>query len=107
MDYCNAWQLIIHQRQSQSQINEQKGEQLDQLLPFLFRYEPGTELFCRGATPRVSSPQKRFTTEFGMGSEWDRNAKSTRKELSRLHSNKNEKVGQALGLLVRLGCNHY
>ncbi len=34
---------------------------------FLFESYPGTELFSRGATPKVSSPQVRFTTEFGMG----------------------------------------
>ena len=40
---------------------------------------PGTELFSRGATPRVSSPLQRFTTEFGMESEWFHRASSTRK----------------------------
>jgi hypothetical protein len=28
---------------------------------------PGTELFWQGATPSLSSPLLRFTTEFGMG----------------------------------------
>ena len=40
---------------------------------------PGTELLFRGATPKVSSPQQRFTSEFGMESEWFHSAISTRK----------------------------
>ncbi len=45
----------------------------------MLRIKPGTELFSRGATPKVSSPQQRFTSKFGMGSEWFHRAKSTRK----------------------------
>ena len=37
------------------------------------------ELLSRRATPKVSSPQKRFTAEFGMESEWYRIAKHTKK----------------------------
>lgn len=54
---------------------------------------PGTVLFSRGATPKVSSPQQRFTSEFGMESVWFHRAKGTRKlvgsvsEPWRLHSN--------------------
>ncbi len=33
----------------------------------LVSISPGTELFFQGATPQVSSPLQRFTTEFGMG----------------------------------------
>ena len=51
---------------------------------FYFEYEPGTELFSRGATPKVSSPQQRFTTEFGMESEWSHRANSTRKAVGDL-----------------------
>ena len=43
--------------------------------------EPGTELFFRGATPQVSSPQQRFTIEFGMESKWFHRANSTRKNV--------------------------
>ena len=49
----------------------------------------GMELLFQRATPKVSSPQTRFTAEFGMGSEWFHDAKHTKKwfsqELSRLH----------------------
>ena len=44
-----------------------------------FKINPGTVLFSRGATPKVSSPLRRFTTEFGMESEWGHRAQSTRK----------------------------
>ena len=49
----------------------------------------GMELLFQRATPKVSSPQTRFTAEFGMGSEWFHDAKHTKKwfsqEPSRLH----------------------
>ena len=45
----------------------------------LCEMRPGTELFCRGATPKVSSPLQRFTAEFGMESEWVHRASGTRK----------------------------
>ena len=40
---------------------------------------PGTELLSQAATRQLSSPQQRFTTEFGMGSEWFHRAIGTRK----------------------------
>jgi hypothetical protein len=46
---------------------------------FCGKNKPGTELLSQGATPQVSSPQKRFTSEFGMGSVWVHFALSTRK----------------------------
>jgi hypothetical protein len=45
----------------------------------LIKIEPGTELFFREATLRVSSPLLSFTVEFGMESKWFHCAKSTRK----------------------------
>ncbi len=41
--------------------------------------KPGTELLSRGATPKVSSPLQRFTSEFGMESAWFHCANRTRK----------------------------
>jgi hypothetical protein len=57
--------------------------------------KPGTELFSRGATPRLSSPQQRFTTEFGKESEWFHRAIGTRKALRELKI-KNVKLEIAL-----------
>jgi hypothetical protein len=37
---------------------------------FCFKIQLGDELFLRGATPQLSWPQQRLTTEFGKGSEW-------------------------------------
>jgi hypothetical protein len=42
---------------------------------------PGIELFSRGATPKLSSPQQRFTSEFGKGSVWFHRAIDTKKNL--------------------------
>ncbi len=53
---------------------------------FLLNIRPGTELFSRRATPKVSSPQQRFTTEFGMESEWFHCATSTRKAIGLIHN---------------------
>jgi hypothetical protein len=46
---------------------------------FTVKNSPGTELFSQAVTHQVSSPQQRFTSEFGMGSVWFHRAKSTRK----------------------------
>jgi hypothetical protein len=40
---------------------------------------PGIELFLRRATPKLSWPQQRFTSEFGKGSVWFHRAIDTRK----------------------------
>ena len=67
------------------------------------------ELSSRRATPKVFSPLTRFTTEFGMESEWFRIAKHTKKWFSQnpqdyidLRKTDSDKQGQALGLLVLL-----
>ena len=54
---------------------------------FAYIKEPGTELFSQGATPQVSSPQQRFTIEFGMGSKWFHCASNTRKTVGFSHFN--------------------
>lgn len=41
---------------------------------------PGIELFLRRATPKLSLPQQRFTSEFGKGSVWFHRAIDTRKD---------------------------
>ena len=41
--------------------------------------KPGIELFWHGATPILSSPQQRFTSEFGKGSVWFHRTIDTRK----------------------------
>ncbi len=46
---------------------------------FSWKNRPGIELFSRGATPKLSSPQQRFTSEFGKGSVWFHRAIDTRK----------------------------
>ena len=46
---------------------------------FIVSIKPGIELFSRGATPKLSSPQQRFTSEFGKGSVWFHRAIDTRK----------------------------
>ena len=48
------------------------------------KYYPGTELLLQAATRQLSSPQQRFTTEFGMGSEWFHRAIGTRKNSGQL-----------------------
>ena len=48
---------------------------------FIVSIKPGIELFSRGATPKLSSPQQRFTSEFGKGSVWFHRAIDTRKAL--------------------------
>ncbi|QEI43964.1 hypothetical protein BMF77_04592 [Dolichospermum sp. UHCC 0315A] len=47
----------------------------------LLNIKPGIELFLRRATPQLSSPQQRFTSEFGKGSVWFHRAIDTRKQL--------------------------
>ena len=96
------------------------------------RENPGIELLSQPATQSVSSPLSRFTIEFGMESKWFHNANNTRKYYLNLFiqtiSRKStfltkhpqdciekesnyqslvKKLGQALGLLVRLGYIHY
>ncbi len=45
------------------------------------KMKPGIELFLRRATPKLSLPQQRFTSEFGKGSVWFHRAIDTRKTL--------------------------
>ncbi len=47
-------------------------------------YKPGIELFLRRATPKLSSPQQRFTSEFGKVSVWFHRAIDTRKNSGQL-----------------------
>ena len=51
---------------------------------------PGIELFLRRATPKLSWPQQRFTSEFGKGSVWFHRAIDTRKTLGEVKSQKSK-----------------
>ena len=69
--------LIIVSKLIRNIIARNSSFILEELLALI--YKPGTELLSRGATPKVSSPQQCFTSEFGMGSVWCHCAIRTRK----------------------------